>query len=90
MARYEVKKLILSGLAGISAQNFERLIFKGHLAFKTGHTVALMALWIKFKAKKTTKKNKKLIAGFEEKNKKLMPQNPEKFKKLLGRIQDFC
>ena len=39
MARYEVKKLILGGIAGISAQNFERLIFKDHLAFKTGHTV---------------------------------------------------
>ena len=41
MAHYEVKKLILSGLARISAQNFERLIFKTHLAFKNGHTVRL-------------------------------------------------
>ena len=39
MAHYEVKKQILGGLAGISAQNTERLIFKGHLAFKNGHTV---------------------------------------------------
>ena len=45
IARYEVKKLIVSGLAGVSAQNFERLIFKSHLAFPTGHTVQMESTW---------------------------------------------